>query len=316
MSAASSTRRERAWYTPAGLPPEVGALADSIQGGLGVGAAGKVGLLELGLADRGGVTRICHQYQQAPLHIYRPIHLDPLLPGMAFIFMQQAGDGLVQGDRYRVDIECGPGTRAHITTQAATNVFVARQDFSTQLVNLQAGHGALLEYLPDPVVPFRGSRLFQRISVTAEPSSTVILGETLLPGRVAHGESHQYDLYWSETEVRAPDGALLFADVLRLGAAAGRAARSIALLDSHNVLSTLYVISSRFSPGRLVTELRDALAAHRDILAGVSELPNSCGAAVRLLGPSSRSAKAAMRTAWDAARRVVIGTPAPDLRKG
>jgi urease accessory protein len=316
MSAASPARRERAWYTPERLPPEVRALADPIQGGLDVGAPGKVGLLELGLTDHGGVTRISRQYQQAPLHIYRPIHLDPLLPGMAFIFMQQAGDGLVQGDRYRVDIECGPGARAHITTQAATNVFVARQDFSTQLVNLHAGDGALLEYLPDPVVPFRGSRLFQRISVTAEASSTVILGETLLPGRVARGESHQYDLYWSETEVRSPDGALLFADALQLGAEADRSPRSIALLDSHNVLATLYVISRRLSPGQLVTELREALTAHHEILAGVSELPNSCGAAVRLLGPSSRSAKAAMGTAWDAARRALIGTPAPHLRKG
>ena len=315
MSAAAPPRQERAWYTPADLPPEVTALADSIQGNLGVGAAGKVGLLELGLVDRGGVTRIGRQYQRAPLFIYRPIYLDPRLPDMAFIFVQQSGDGLVQGDRYRIDIDCGPGTRAHITTQAATNVFVARQDFATQLVNLHARDGAVLEYLPDPVVPFRGSRLFQRTSVTADQNSTVILGEMLLPGRVAHGESHEYDLFWSETEVRAPDGALLFADVLRLGAAADAESRSIAVLDSHNALGTLYVLSRCLSPGRLVAELRAALTAHRDILAGVSELPNSCGAVVRLLGPSSRSAKAAMRTAWDAARKSLIGVAAPDLRK-
>lgn len=63
------------------------------------------------------------------------------------------------------------------------------------LVNLRTGAGAVLEYLPEPVVPFRGSRLFQGTCVTAEPDSTVIVGETLLPGRGARGEAHAYDVY-------------------------------------------------------------------------------------------------------------------------
>jgi urease accessory protein len=317
MIAASPAQRDQpGWYTPASMPPEVVALAQPIEGGLPAGAPGKVGLLELGLGVRGDVTRLTRHYQRAPLHIYQPIYLDAGLPGMPFIFVQQSGDGLVQGDRYRIDIDCAAGAAAHITTQAATNVFVARQDFATQLVNLDAGEGAVLEYLPDPVVPFRGSRLFQRTCVTVAPGATVILGETLLPGRVAHGEEYDYDLYWAETEVRDRDGTLLFADVLRLGSGAGAEPRSIALLDGHQVLSTVYVISSRLAPDRLVTCLREALAASSDVLAGVSELPNGCGAAVRLLGPSSRCVRAATTTTWDAARTALLGVGAPDLRKG
>jgi len=316
MTAVTPARHEPAWYVPARMPPEVNALAESIDGGLPVGAPGKVGLLEVGLGMRGEVTRVTRQYQRAPLHIYQPIYLDAALPGMPFIFVQQAGDGLVQGDRYRIDIECEAGAAAHITTQAATNVFVARQDFATQLVNLHAGEGAVLEYLPDPVRPFRGSRLFQRTCVTAERGSTVILGEALLPGRVAHGEAHAYDLYWNETEVRDLDGTLLFADVLRLGRAADAQPESIALLDCHQILSSLYVISWRLRPERLVACLREALAPSPDVLAGVSELPNGCGAAVRMLAPTSRSSRAATRRTWNAARTALLGVGAPDLRKG
>jgi urease accessory protein len=316
MMAVAPARHEPAWYTPARMPPELEVLAEPIDGGLPVGSPGKVGLLEVGLSVRGEVTRMTRQYQRAPLHVYQPIYLDAALPGMPFIFVQQSGDGLVQGDRYRIDIECEAGAAAHITTQAATNVFVARQDFATQLVNLHAGEGAVLEYLPDPVVPFHGSRLFQRSCVTVEPGSTVILCETLLPGRVAHGEAHAYDLYWSETEVRDRDGELLFADVLRLGPAVAAEPQSTVLLDRHQVLSSVYVISWRLRPDRLVACLREALAACRDVLAGVSELPNGCGAGVRLLGPSSQSARTATRTTWDAARRALLGVGAPDLRKG
>ncbi|HEV2923885.1 MAG TPA: urease accessory protein UreD [Solirubrobacteraceae bacterium] len=316
MTTATASREEPAWYTPSDLPAEIAGSADPIHGGLGVGAPGKVGLLELDLASRGSVTRLTRQYQRAPLHIYRPIYLDPALPGMPFIFVQQAGDGLVQGDRYRVDVDCGPGASVHLTTQAATNVFVARQDFATQLVNLQAGDDALVEYLPDPVVPFRGSRLFQRVELTAAASSTVIVGETLLPGRVAHGETDAYDLYWSELEARRPDGTQLCADVLRLGALAGAPPRSIGLLDGHEVLSTLWVLTRQLPARELVVSLREALIDQPGVLAGASELPNGCGAAVRLLASSSRPARAAMRAAWNAARLAVIGVPAPDLRKG
>src|SRR5262245_38125392 len=155
------------------------------------------------------MTRVEHQYQRAPLHTYRPIHLDANLPEMAFVFVQQFGDGFVDGDRCRIEIDCGPETAVHVTTQAATNLYRAERNFSSQLVELRADCGAVLEYLPDPVVPFHGSRFFQRTRVTADAGSTVILAEQLLPGRVARGEIHAYDHYWAETEARRPDGTLL-----------------------------------------------------------------------------------------------------------
>jgi urease accessory protein len=309
-------RCDPAWYLPADLPEQITDLNCLVQGGLDVGAPGKVGLLDIRLAPHHGVTRVQRQYQRAPLHIYRPIYLDSDQPGMAFIFTQQSGDGFVQGDRYRMDIDCAPGSAAHITTQAATKVYTARQNFVTQLVNLRAGADAVLEYLPDPVVPFRGSRLFQRTCVTAHPDSTVMLSDTLLPGRVAHGEAHAYDLYWAETEVRRPDGTLLFADVLRLHPAAGDDPKSIGLLGTYDVVATLYIVTSRVNPTALVSLMRSALAACPAILAGATELPYGCGATVRLLGTSSTAVQAALRSAWSAARLKLLGAPAPNLRKG
>jgi len=298
------------------LPVEVAALDGSVDGGLAVGAPGKVGVLELSLGPCRGLTRVQRQFQQAPLHVYRPIYLDPGRPDMAFVFVQQAGDGFVQGDRCRIEVDCAPGSAAHITTQAATNVFDARDNFATQIVDLRIGAGAVLEHLPDPIVPFAGSRLFQHVRVTADPTSTVILGETLLPGRVARGEAHAYDLYWADTEIRRPDGTLLFADTLRLGPAAGAAPTSIGLLGPHDVLATFYVVTAEVEPAMLVAVLRSALARCPDVFAGASELPNDCGAVARMLGPSSKTVRAALRTAWNETRLALLGTPAPDLRKG
>jgi urease accessory protein len=316
MTGAPSPRDDRAWCTPAGLPEELLAFGGPVDGGLGVGAAGKVGVLDLALAPSAGMTRLVRHYQRAPLHVYRPIHLDAGRRDMAFLYLQQQGDGFVQGDRYRVDIDCAPGSAVHVTTQASTKVFGARQNFATQLVNLRVGRGAVLEYLPDPVVPFRGSRLFQRTCLTVDPDATVILGETLLPGRVARGEAHAYDLYWAETEVRNPQGGLLFADVLRMRPDATGHPKSPGLLGPYEVVASLYVITGRVPPAVLTGRLRAELAEDPDVLVGVSELPNGCGTAVRLLGHTSRTVQAGVRALWNAARLAVLGAPAPDLRKG
>ena len=311
------TRRDdRTWCTPTGLPQEVLAFGADVEDALGVGAAGKLGVLDLELASRAGSTRVVRQYQRSPLYVYRPIYLDPVRPDMAFVFLQQQGDGFVQGDRYRVDVDCAPGTAVHLTTQAATKVFRARSNFATQLVNLRVGAGAVLEYLPDPVIPFRGSRLYQRTCLTVAEDATVILGEILLPGRMARGEAHVYDLYWAETEARDPEGTLLFTDTLRLRPGEIDDPNSPGVLGGYAIQASLFVISSGMPPADLVTVLREALAGVPDILVGVTELPAGRGAAVRILGDPSRAVQAAMHTAWDRARTQLLGAPAPNLRKG
>ena len=309
-------RDDPAWCTPANLPQELLAFAGSVHNGLDVGAAGKTGVLDIALAPRAGSTRVIRQYQRAPLHIYRPVYLDPGRPDLAFVFLQQQGDGLVQGDRYRIDVDCAAGSAVHLTTQASTKVFAARDNFATQLVNLRVGAGAVLEYLPDPVVPFRRSRLFQRTCLTLADDATVIMGEALLPGRIAHDEAHVYDLYWAETQTQREDGTLLFADTLRLRPGHTGDPRSPGVLGEYDVVATLYVIGPRVPPPDLVALLRDTLAGVPDVLAGATELPGGRGAMVRMLGHTSKAVQTAMHTAWNAARVALLGVPSPDLRKG
>lgn len=309
-------RDDPAWCTPANLPQELLAFDSSVHNGLDVGAAGKTGVLDIALAPRAGSTRVIRQYQRAPLHIYRPVYLDPGRPDLAFVFLQQQGDGLVQGDRYRIDVDCAAGAAVHLTTQASTKVFAARDNFATQLVNLRVGAGAVLEYLPDPVVPFRRSRLFQRTCLTLADDATVIMGEVLLPGRVAHDEAHVYDLYWAETQAQREDGTLLFADTLRLRPGHTGDPTSPGVLGGYDIVATLYMTGPRVPPPELVALLRDTLAEIPEVLAGATELPSGRGAVVRMLGHTSKAVQTAMHTAWNSVRVALLGVPSPDLRKG
>jgi urease accessory protein len=307
-------RLSAAHYTPGRIPPEVlryGATPVT----LAAGSPGKVGLLELGFELRGGRTELVRRYQKSPLQIMRPLHVDPHRPGMAFTYLMSVGGGIVQADRYRIDVGCGPGAELHLTTQAATKVYGMEQDFATQLVNLDAGPDSYLEYLPDPLIPFRHARLYQRTVVTADPDATVVLGETVAAGRVARGELHAYDALALDLELRRPDGRLLAVDNLRLcpGAAPG-GVLGPAVLSGHRYTSSLYVLTGRCPAQQVADTLHDALAG-TGLLHGASVLPQECGAWLRVLGDDSPRLTSALHTAWDAVRRLLTGSPAPDLRK-
>jgi urease accessory protein len=103
--------------------------------------------------------------------------------------------------------------------------------------------------------------------------------------------------------------------VLRLCPGGNGDPRSIGLLGGRDVIATLYVVAHREDPNELVQVLREALGGG-ETLAGVSELPNGCGASARLLGATSKAVRVALRDAWNAVRLTLLGAPAPDLRKG
>ncbi|MFJ5880554.1 urease accessory protein UreD [Kitasatospora cineracea] len=311
---AAADRLDPAHWTAGRLPPEVAGLA-ARPDTLAPGSPAKVGILDLGFAVRGGRTELVERYQKTPLQIMRPLWIDPARPDAAHVYLMATGGGVTQADRYRIDVRCGPGTRVHLTTQAATKVFRMDQDYASQLVHLTAAPGAYLEYLPDPLIPFRGARFYQRTAVTAAPGSTVVLGETLTAGRLARGERHDYRVLATDLEIARPDGTLLAVDTLRLVPGGDR--RTVtgpAVFAGHDHLATLFVVSDLRPAAEIADTLHRALAPY-GLRSGVSTLPEDSGAWLRLLDDSPVRTAAALAAAWRAVRLLLTGTPAPDLRK-
>ncbi|MFC1413218.1 urease accessory protein UreD [Streptacidiphilus sp. N1-12] len=311
----ASTPLERlapAHYEPVRVPREVVRHA-AVPDTLAVGQAGKVGLLELCFERRGERTELVGQFQKAPLQVMRPLYYDPCRPDLPIIQVMSTGGGIVQGDRLRIDLRCGPGASVHLTTQAATKVHRMEFDYATQQVAVEAGADSYVEYLPDPTIPFIGSRLYQRTVVTAAPTATVLAGETLYAGRLARGERYDYDVLASDFELRRPDGGLLALDTMRLVPGTAGVAGP-AVLAGHDIVSTFYAVTS-LAPAAAVADALHRALADSGTLFGVSVLPQDCGAWVRLLTSDPCAASAAVRAAWDAVRRLLTGSPAPVMRK-
>ncbi|WP_329172532.1 urease accessory protein UreD [Streptomyces sp. NBC_01477] len=307
-------RLSPAYYTAVRVPPHLAATA-SLPDTLPAGSPAKVGILDLAFAVRGGRTELVERYQKSPLQIMRPLWIDAELPGMSYVYLMATGGGIVQADRYRMDFRCGPGTQVHLTSQAATKVLRTEYDCATQLVRLTAQAGSYVEYLPDPLIPFKDSRFYQRTEVTVAPGATVVLGETLTAGRLARGERHAYRALATDLHVSRPDGTLLAVDTLRLTSAApGPAGGGPAVFAGADHVSSLFVITDRVPAAEIADALHEALAGF-GVLYGVSVLPRDCGAWVRLLDSDPVRVTAARTAAWHRVRVLLTGRPAPDLRK-
>ncbi|WP_246178982.1 urease accessory protein UreD [Actinomadura decatromicini] len=306
-------RMSAAYCAPERVPPAVARHA-AVPDTLPVGAPGKVGVLELGFDLVGGRTELTRRFQKAPMHIARPLFQDAALPDMAYVMFLTSGGGVLQGDRYRIGLECGRGTSAHFTTQTATRLYRMEHDYATQVVELDAGPDSYVEYLPATTIPFRDSRFYQHMSVSVGDRATVVLGEKLMAGRLARGERHAYAAYCTDLEVRDGKGRPLFADPLRL-VPEERAVTGPAVLDGFGVMATLHVVTGAASAGEVADAMHAAIAA-TGLRGGASILPGDCGAWARILGDRSPEVDAAFFRTWDAVRRLLLHVPAPDHHGG
>lgn len=317
-------RLQPAHFEPDRVPPEVARYGTdagtSAAGTLAVGSPGKVGVLELDFELRGPSgrrrTELVHHYQKTPLQIMRPLYFDEARPDMPFTYVMTTGGGVLHGDRQRSDLRFGPGTSAHVTTQAHTKVHRMEHGYASAIVNLDIADDAYVEHLPDPLIPYAGARFYQHTHVVLAESATVLLGETLYAGRLSRGERNAYDVFASDLEVVRPDGRPVMIDRFRLEPRAGRLG-GLAVLDDRDIVATLYVLTA-LQPARAVADrLHEAMGATivDDTRFGVSVLPGDSGAWLRMVGDDTVTMARAWTAAWGAAHELLTGTPAPHIRK-
>jgi len=310
-------------YEPDHVPIEVARFGGDPHT-LPIGSPGKVGILELGFALRGADgsrrTELVHHYQKSPLQIIKPLYYNPFRPDMPYTYLVTTGGGVLHNDRQRTDLTFGPGTSAHITTQAHTKVYRMESGYATALMNLELADGAYVEYLPDPVIPYVDSRLYQRVAVSMHTGATLVTGETVYAGRLTRGEHNAYAAFASDFEVRRPDGEPVAFDRARLIPRDGHVG-GLAVLGGRDVVASLYVVTPRVGATQLAEALHETatrvLADCDDdaALFGVSVLPGEAGAWMRYVGDDTITSARVQTAVAAAAHELILDTAAPVIRK-
>ena len=272
-----------------------------------VGKTGKIGFLKLTLGSdsQRNKTIITEQRSCVPLYVQRALYYDESIPSMAHLFVLSPSGGVLQGDRYRTDIELKNGAMSHITTQGATRIYKMNSNYATQMINLNVGKDCYLEFLPEQLIPYKNSRYYQKATFKVDDSATLVYSETIVPGRVAMGELFDYDVcclktlcYDDKQEMKFHDNCILEPKKQTMN--------SLGIFGNKTVLSMMYVVTKKECVEELYEIINQIFKDNDEIIGGTSILPNNSGLSVRILSNSSEVNKIAVYNIAQIIRKQII----------
>ena len=276
---------------PDDVPSQIASLDGKVSQ-MGVGKTGKVGFLKLALEhdSQRSKTIVTEQRTQVPLYVQKALHYDETVPSMAHVFILSPSGGVLQGDRYRTDIELKNKAISHITTQGATRIYKMNSNFATQMINLKVGKDCYLEFLPEQLIPYKSSRYYQKTTFTVDDSATLVYSETIVPGRVAMGELFDYDIcylrtlcYNDKNEIKFHDNSILEPK--------NQTMNTLGMFGNKTVLSTMFVVTKKENIEELYKTINQVFKDNDEVVGGASILPNDSGLSVKILSNSSEDNK-------------------------
>ena len=283
---------------------------------LDVGKSGKVGLLRLKFEENSdkNKTVITDQYSQVPLYTQKALYYDENLPNMAHLFIMSPSGGILQGDRYRMDISLANNAVSHITTQGATRIYKMNSNYATQLININVGKNCYLEFIPDQIIPFRNSRYYQKVSLNVDPSATLIYSEIIVPGRVAMGELFSYDLCYLKTIGQNIEKNINFVDNCMLKPK-NQNMNTLGMFGNHTVLASVYILTKNENALILNKKINSIIKNNDEVSGGSTILPNNSGLLVRLMCNSSEIIKTEIYDIVRIVRKEILDAEFTGIRK-
>ena len=259
-----------------------------------------------------GETFLAQQRVSYPFHLGRSLFISGDPPGMPTLYVQSCSGGIFEHDRLGWRVLAEAGTRVHLTSSASTIVHSMAAGEARQEISIEARAGALVEYLPDPLVLFTDARLTSRLRIAAHREASVLTCDAIVPHDPRGGDR---PFGWIDSETRAcdVDGALLARDRYRLSGELVQSALP-GVTGTHRCQGSFLALTTAVPAGQLAAQLRKAVQAASQVYASASSLPQGRGAWLRVLAPDAAALREALRHAWYAARAALLGTH-PAIRR-
>jgi urease accessory protein len=273
--------------------------------------------LEFQRDDASGRTVLAASHQEPPLKVVRAFALPD---GAALAHLHNVSGGLLGGDQLALHVIAGSGARVQLTTTGATRIYHPRKEAgaTTQTTEIAIGENALLEYVPDPVIPFAGARYRQRTSIELAQGAGLFWWEILAPGREARGEIFEYECVEMRTELTAMRRPIA-AERIRLEPR-NRALDSLARLGAYRTWATFYICHTGVDASTwlaLENELREVAGSFTqtgEVRWGISTLA-ARGLVIRGVARHGRDALRGLYAFWSAAKIRLYNREAVPPRK-
>ena len=276
---------------------------------MGAGTTGKYGLVRLGF-ERDGARTILRQWERrTPLIVQQALYFDPEWEELPCVYILSSGGPNVDGDRYEQHFRVGCNAFAHISTGAATKIACMRHNYSSMQQTIHLEDGAYLEYLPEPLIPCRGSRYLSQTQITIAPSATLLYAETYLCGRRWSGERFDYDILSVSMRARREDGQSLFADKFIVRPAELNPS-FLGVMGRYEIFSQVVLLTPESFAAQIYSSCEQRFDS--EMVAAVTSLPNGCGLIYRVMGMQSQAVKRCVRKFCSLVRLTVKCRPMAD----
>jgi urease accessory protein len=248
----------------------------------------------------------CSLREQYCSQLHRVLQLIPGdVPEEGVLYVVNPTGGVLQGDCLEAEIRVEPGAHAIVTTPSATKLYRADHWVAESRTRLVVREGATLEFIPEPIIPYAGSRFLEDLSIDVESGGKLLAWEILAPGRAARGELFAYDLLGLRLRL-SEQGRVVLRERAELKPTQEKFP-SLALGEATHYGVALVVGGD---PGRLESAIRETLGQAQ---AGVSRL-RGMGLVVKVLAPSGREVEGLFRRIRDQVLLEWSGRPATPLR--
>jgi len=223
---------------------------------------------EMVLARSDNGTCIVDIVQRSPIRILFPRVGDGAVDEA--VLVNTAG-GVAGGDELDYSVTALTGASIAVTSQAAEKVYRALNEPARIATRLKVHEAAKLAWLPQETIIFNWARLVRETEIDLSSGAQLLALESLVLGRVAHGEQVVGGYISDSWRVRK-DGRLIWADTFRATDETFSYLRRKALLSDCRAVGTLVY----FGP-----DLDARLSSLRDI---AHSLACKCQCAVTLVG--------------------------------
>lgn len=194
--------------------------------------------------------------------------------------MVNTAGGITGGDRFGIEARAEPGSALTLTTQAAERAYAAQPgETGTLSTRLEAGAGAVLNWLPQETILYDRCALTRRLEAEIAGDARLLVCEPLVFGRAAMGERVTQGAFRDRIAIRR-EGRPLYTDATRLEGDISASLARRAVADGAGAMAQVVLVAPDAEAH--LRPIREILPEH----AGASLIGQDV-LAIRLLAPDS-----------------------------
>lgn len=269
------------------------------------------GIIDLVLEKQGDVVVSPKKYFNGVFKLSPKMELD--MEKIPTYFLMQLGGGIVEGEKFEINVELKDDVRAIVTTQAASKVYKCENSYeSFQETTIKLHENSILEYLTDPVILYKDANYRQENNIYMKKSSTLIYTDGITSGWSPDKKRFQYEKAKLKTNIYM-DGEPVLLDNMLIDPREDDI-DGLGFMEGYKNFATLIILNDEINKST-IEHLRDeVLKLNLDIKFGISGLEVN-GFVLRIIGNLTQDIEKAIELCHNYIRRNILNSQDLSVRK-